>query len=70
MNISDKFGNRLKAARIQKGFTQSELAEKSKLSINTIRNLEQNNNDAPIGKTVIKLSNALDVTTDYLLKGE
>jgi len=69
MKVSERFGNRLKAARIQKGLTQKELAEKCELALNTIRNLEQNNNEAPNGNTVVKLSNVLEVTTDYLLKG-
>lgn len=70
MNVSNKFGNRLKAARIQNDMSQIQLAEKTGLSINTIRNIEQNKNDAPIGNTIIKLAAALNVTTDYLLIGK
>lgn len=64
------FGKRLKIARINKGITQLELAEQSGVSLGTIRNCEQGNNNASLASTIVKFSEILEVTTDHLLKGE
>lgn len=35
--ISDAIGHRIRSARLQKGLTQAELAEKAAIAINSIR---------------------------------
>lgn len=64
---SMSIGDRIKAKRIERGWTQEELADrmgyKSKSSINKI---ELGSNDIPQSK-VVKFSEALDCSMEYLL---
>lgn len=64
--ISQNFGKNLLKLRKQKGYTREELAEKSNLSSNYIYGLE-NGTYLPGCIALIDLSNALGVTTTYLL---
>ena len=61
-------GQRIKIARTLKKYTQRELAERLELHTLFISELERDIRK-PSVSTVIKLSDALDVSTDYLLKG-
>jgi transcriptional regulator with XRE-family HTH domain len=61
-------GQRIKIARILRKYTQRELASKLDVCTMFISELERDIRK-PSVSTVIKLSDALDVSTDYLLKG-
>lgn len=58
---------RLKEYRKQKGWTQQKLAEKTGLSFNTITKIEQGIGDSPTLKTLLKLSEALEIGLDELV---
>lgn len=61
-------GERIKKARKAKGWSQSELAEKIGLTSGGMSGIESNKRDA--SKTIIiKLSETLGVSADYLLFG-
>ncbi|PEB52489.1 transcriptional regulator [Bacillus sp. AFS098217] len=60
------FNERLKQLRIDKNFTQQELAELTGLTKATISRFE-GNKKTPSRESVTKLSKVLNVTTDYLL---
>lgn len=62
MNI----GNEIKKLRKEKGFTQSELAEKCNLSKNAIWNYE-NNKRNPTVNTLNKIGEALGIDLGYLI---
>jgi transcriptional regulator with XRE-family HTH domain len=59
-------GQRIKIARIRKGITQDQMAEKTNLSNPHISNVETGNTK-PSLPTIIKIANALDVSVDELL---
>lgn len=54
----------IKQLRIDKGFSQEELSEKSGLSLRTIQRLE-NEKTEPRGDTLKRLINALELPADY-----
>jgi len=58
---------RVKECRKQKGLTQQKLAEKTGLSFNTITKIEQGIGDSPTLKTLLKLSEALEIGLDELV---
>lgn len=60
-------GDRVAALRRAHPMTQEELAERSGVSVETIRKLEQNANDSPRMKTLHKLAAALSVATTELI---
>ena len=62
-------GKRLAAARKRKGYTQEQLAEMAGLSIKMISAAE-NGHKAMRPENIIRMSECLGVSTDYLLKGE
>lgn len=62
-----EIGRRLKAARLQNGFTQEAVAEKLKVSRQTISNWE-NEKSYPDIVSVVHLSNLYDISLDELLK--
>lgn len=62
-------GKRLSAARKRKGYTQEQLAELTGLSIKMISAAE-NGHKAMRPENIIRMSESLGVSTDYLLKGE
>ena len=64
--MSEIFAARLQSARQLRGLSQSELAIKSGLQPSAVSHFE-NGRRAPSFDNLKALSNALDVTTDYLL---
>ena len=62
-------GSKIKAARVEKKFTQEQVAEVLGVSRQTISNWE-NGKSYPDIISVIKMSECYDVSLDYLLKGE
>lgn len=67
--ILPKLSEKLKQARKQKGLTQGQLAQKIGADIQRISKYERGIL-IPTTEIMIKLSNALDVSLDYLLKNE
>ncbi|MEQ8443048.1 MAG: helix-turn-helix transcriptional regulator [Alphaproteobacteria bacterium] len=63
---SEVFRERLKAARDQREWKQSELAEKAAMPPSSIAHFESGSRK-PSFATLRRLANALDVSTDYLL---
>lgn len=59
-------GYKIKEARMQRGLTQTELAEKSGVSRLTIIALESGHERVTTTKTLIKLATAMNVTIDEL----
>ncbi len=64
--MSEIFASRLQAARQLRGLSQSELATQSGLQPSAISHFE-NGRRSPSFDNLKSLSNALEVTTDYLL---
>lgn len=64
--MAEIFASRLQSARQLRGLSQSELAAKSGLQPSTVSHFE-NGRRSPSFDSLKVLSNALDVTTDYLL---
>jgi transcriptional regulator with XRE-family HTH domain len=56
----EQFGERIRTIRTRKGFTQKQLADKSKLNINTLSMVEKGKTSPSIG-TLQRLARALDV---------
>jgi transcriptional regulator with XRE-family HTH domain len=61
-------GDRVAEIRTRRALTQEELAERSGVSVATIRKLEQNDRTSARMLTLHRLANALDVTTSDLLR--
>lgn len=64
-----EIGNRISKRRKHLGLTQEALAEKMNVSVQMISNLERGNKAIKI-ENLIKISDILNVSTDYILKGE
>lgn len=64
-----KLSEKLKSARKQKGLTQGQLAQKTGTDIQRISKYERGIL-IPTTAIMVKLSNALDVSLDYLLKDD
>lgn len=62
-------GNRICNCRKSMGYTQEKLAESMNVSIQMISNIERGNKAIRI-ENLIKLCGILNVSTDYILKGE
>ena len=62
-------GNRICARRKMLGYTQEQMSEMMDVSIQMISNLERGNKAIKIDN-LLKLCSILDVSTDYILKGE
>jgi transcriptional regulator with XRE-family HTH domain len=60
------FGNNLQALREAAGLSQSELAEKSGISVKTIQNWEIDRN-SPRMDALVRLAHALGTTLDMLV---
>lgn len=60
-------GHRIKARREALGINQSELERRTGLTRQQIINIESGKSLDPLSSTLIKLSDALDCTVDYLL---
>jgi transcriptional regulator with XRE-family HTH domain len=63
------FGERVRAARMQRGWTQSRLAHASGLTQSAIANYETGLRAAPSGPALIGLATALDVAPEWLQQG-
>ena len=68
----ETFAKRLIRTRKEKGYTQEQLAEFSKVSVSSIRRYEQGakQNKEPSAYNLLAISQVLDVTPEYLLLGE
>ena len=64
--VVEMFGARLRAARELRGLSQRELAEKLDMPPSSIAHFEGNRRK-PSFENLLRLSTALEVTTDYLL---
>ena len=64
-----EIGNRISKKRKQLNLTQEVLAEKMNVSVQMISNLERGNKSIKI-ENLLKLCEILNVSTDYILKGE
>jgi len=63
-----EIGTRINSKRKERGITQEQLAEKMDVSVQMISNLELGKK-AIRPENLIKLCNALDVSADYILRG-
>lgn len=63
--INERFGQRVKKLREQRKMSQLELAQKAKLDLTTINEIENGNRD-PMLKTIWKIANALEVELSEL----
>ncbi|MBD5584267.1 MAG: helix-turn-helix transcriptional regulator [Clostridia bacterium] len=61
-----EFNRILKDLRLESGYTQMQLAHKANLAVSCIAMLETNKRE-PTAQTLISLSDALNVSVDYLL---
>lgn len=61
------FGRRLRQARELRELTQAELAEKSRVSAAMLSHFETGVRPSASADNLVKLSNALEVSIDYLL---
>lgn len=66
MEVLDVFRERLKSTREQRGWSQGELAERTKLPPSSISHFE-NGPRKPSFDNLKKIAEALNVTTDFLL---
>ena len=64
-NITQRFGQRMRKLREQKGISQLALSQKAGLDLATINKLESGNRD-PMLKTIWKIANALEVSLSKL----
>ncbi len=62
-------GDRIREAREKRKWKQEKLAEQTKLSKSFVSEVE-NNKRTPSAENVLRISNVLGVSLDYLLKGE
>lgn len=60
---------KLAKLRKEKGLTQEGLARKANISYHTVIKLESGGIKNPKADTILRLAQALDITTDKLLKG-
>lgn len=64
--ITQRFGERVRKLRIQKKMSQLDLAQKAKLDLTTVNELE-NGSREPMLKTIWKIANALEVKLPNLM---
>ena len=62
-------GNRISTRRKQLNYTQEQIAEMMDVSIQMVSNLERGNKAIKI-ENLIKISEILNVSTDYILTGK
>lgn len=62
------FSNRVRMMRHERRWSQKELAERVGCAQTTIGGIEAERRGATLG-LLVKIADALEVTTDYLLKG-
>lgn len=63
--LTQRFGERIQKLRKQKKMSQFDLAQKAKLDLTTVNELE-NGNREPMLKTIWKITNALEVPLSQL----
>lgn len=63
--VNERFGARVKKLREEKKLSQLALAQKAKLDLTTINELENGNRD-PMLKTIWRIANALEVKLSQL----
>ncbi len=63
----EKIGKRIRQMRIEKGMTQEYLSQKANVNVSHISNIENNRVKVSLS-TLVAISNALNVTVDYLLE--
>ena len=68
-NINLEIGKRIYERRKQLGITQEYLAELADTTPQAISNYERGERELKV-TTILKISSALKITTDYLLTGE
>jgi putative transcriptional regulator len=61
--------NNIKKYRVKKGFSQDKLAKLADVTHTTLVKLESGANDNPTIKTLLKITKALDIPLDTLVKG-
>lgn len=66
---SVEFGKRLRESRKKNGLTQEQLAGLLSLDFNSISRFERGQRNCSLD-LLVEISECLNVTTDYLLKGE
>jgi len=64
-----EIGGRIKEARLGKKMTQVQLAEAAGISVSFLSNIELGTQSMNI-RTLIAISNVLDVSTDWILKND
>ncbi len=64
--VMEKFANNIRRLRIEKGWTQAELARKAKISKSSLSNYE-NEKQLPGIYKVYRIAEALEVSESYLL---
>lgn len=62
-------GERIRRARMERGYTQEYLASRANISLPHASNIETAKTKVSLG-TLLAIANALDVTVDYLLLEE
>ena len=67
MNITIKFGKKVKAIRLKKEMSQGDIAKKLGVSANYISQIERGIENLSL-KGIEKLAKAIDVSTSELLK--
>lgn len=65
--MSNSMGERIRARRKAKGFTLDRLAELSSSSKSYVWELENKNPPRPSAEKIMRIAEALDTTSDYLL---
>jgi len=68
-DLKEKVGKNIKFYRFRRQLSQADLAEKAKISITSLSDIERGNN-FPQAKTLCNLAKALDVEVWLLFRGE
>lgn len=63
--LRDKFGNRIRTLRAERGFTQEQLAERAGISVDFLSLIERGKN-SPSFENLDELAESLDVTVAEL----
>jgi len=67
--LKEKVGKNIKFFRFRRQLSQADLAEKAKISVTSLSDIERGNN-FPQAKTLCNLAQALDVEVWSLFRGE
>lgn len=70
MSEPSTFGSRLKAARLEAGLSQDELARRAGSSKGYISELETTQTGRPSADLALKLAEAVGVTVEHLVRGD